>query len=210
MRRRVIGMVVGAAGVVFVGIGLFGSGGSSDAPRPIAQGFGAAHVPAFTGRSAVAQPVSGPAVPQHPFMARNGRNSMHADGPASDTHPESGPLGRNPEVVSTARGLLGGECASVAFDREGRIVTVCTSAFRMQLLVLDPHTFRELAHYDLPPRPSMRSLSIRTITTDTSGGAYFISMSAIAPWWARPRIASRSWPTTTPASTSSGPTIWRR
>ena len=34
-------------------------------------------------------------------------------------------------------------------------------------------TLRELASYDLPPRPSMKSLSIRTITTDTSGGAYF-------------------------------------
>ena len=98
---------------------------------------------------------------------------MHGDGPASDTHPESGPLGRDPEVRSTARGLLGGECASVTFDRRGRIVTVCTTALRMQLLVLDATTFHELAQYDLPPRPSMRSLSIRTITTDTSGGAYF-------------------------------------
>ncbi len=106
-------------------------------------------------------------------MARNGWNSMHGDGPASDTHRESGPLGRAPVITSTARGLLGGECASVTFDRQGRIVTVCTTALRMQLLVLDPKTFRELAAYDLPPRPSMKSLSIRTITTDTSGGAYF-------------------------------------
>ena len=53
---------------------------------------------------------------QHPFMARNGWNSMHGDGPASDTHPESGPLGRNPQVTSTARGLLGGEC-----DRIGAV-----------------------------------------------------------------------------------------
>ncbi len=140
---------------------------------PIAQGFGAASVPAFEGRVATADPVTLPAVAQHPFMARNGWNSMHGDGPASDTHRESGPLGRDPIVTSTARGLLGGECASVMFDRQGRIVTVCTTALRMQLLVLDPQTFREIASYDLPPRPSMKSLSIRTITTDTSGGAYF-------------------------------------
>jgi hypothetical protein len=144
-----------------------------DEPTPIAQGIGLARVPAFTGRPAVAQPVTGPPVAQHPFMATNGWNSMHADGAASDTHRESGPLGRQPRIASTARGLLGGECASVTFDRAGRIVTVCTTALRMQLLLLDARTLRELASYDLPPRPSMKSLSIRTITTDTSGGAYF-------------------------------------
>jgi hypothetical protein len=148
-----------------------GCGGGD--PTPIAQGFGAGRVPTFTGRPAVAQPIAAAPVAQHPYMARNGWNSMHGDGPASDTHLESGPLGRDPEVISTARGLLGGECASVTFDHAGRIVTVCTTALRMQLLVLDPKTLRELASYDLPPRPSMKSLSIRTITTDTSGGAYF-------------------------------------
>jgi hypothetical protein len=76
-------------------------------------------------------------------------------------------------VVSTARGLLGGECASVTFDRQGRILTVCASAARMELLLLDPRTLRELAHYRLPRRPSTRTLSIRRITSDTSGGVYF-------------------------------------
>ncbi len=142
-------------------------------PTPIAQGFGLGSVPAFTGRPATAQPIAGPPVAQHPFMAMNGRNSMHSDGPASDTHRESGPLGKHSTVTSTARGLLGGECASVTFDGQGRIVTVCTTALRMQLLLLDPRTLRELAAYDLPPRPSMKTLSIRAITTDTSGGAYF-------------------------------------
>jgi len=130
-------------------------------------------MPRFVGRPAVAQPLAGAPVPQHPFMAPNGMNNMHADAFCTDTHAASGPLGDAPVVVSTARGLLGGECASVTFDRQGRIVTVCTSARRMQLLLLDPRTLRELAHYDLPLRPSTRSLSIRTIVTDTSGGAYF-------------------------------------
>lgn len=158
---------------VLVGVAICAVGCGGGDPTPIAQGFGASRVPAFTGRPAVAQPLEAAPVAQHPFMARNGWNSMHGDGAASDTHPESGPLGRDPEVISTARGLLGGECASVTFDRQGRIVTVCTTALRMLLLVLDPRTLRELASYDLPPRPSMKSLSIRTITTDTSGGAYF-------------------------------------
>ena len=139
--------------VVLAAAGCGGSGGDA---TPIAQGFGLSRVPAYTGRPAVARPVGASPVAQHPFMARNGWSGMHADGQASDTHPEAGPLGRNPETISTARGLLGGECASVTFDRAGRIVTVCTTALRMQLLVLDPRTFRELASYDLPPRPSMK------------------------------------------------------
>src|SRR2546427_293517 len=57
--------------------------------------------------------------------------------------------------------------------RQGRIVTVCASALRMQLLLLDPRTLRELARYDLPRRPSTRTLSFRRITSDTSGGVYF-------------------------------------
>ena len=57
----------------------------------------------------MAQPLDVSSVAQHPFMARNGWNSMHGDGHASDTHPESGPLGIDPEVISTARGLLGGD-----------------------------------------------------------------------------------------------------
>src|SRR5206468_7239638 len=85
----------------------------------------------------------------------------------------SGPLGKDPVVVSTARGLLGGECAAVTFDRQGRILTVCASAARMELLLLDPRTLRELAHYGLPRRPSTRTLSIRRMTSDTSGGVYF-------------------------------------
>lgn len=130
-------------------------------------------MPRFVGRRAVARPLVGPAIPQHPFMAPNGMNNMHADASCTDTHAVSGPLGADPVVLTTARGLLGGECASVTFDRQGRIVTVCASARRMQLLLLDPRTLRELAHHDLPPRPSTRTLRIRTIVTDTSGGAYF-------------------------------------
>ena len=169
--RTVVNVTVAAVVLLAVVAGFVFFAGSD--PTPIAQGFGLGRVPAFEGRPAVAQPLDVPPVAQHPFMARNGWNNMHGDGFASDTHPESGPLGNDPEVISTARGLLGGECASVTFDRKGRIVTVCTTALKMLLLVLDPKTLRELAAYEMPPRPSMKSLSIRTITTDTSGGAYF-------------------------------------
>ena len=160
-----------AAGAVVALLGLFGCAGGD--PTPIRQGSGYGLVPPFSGRAAAPRPLVGGSVPRHPFMAASGANNMHGDSYASDTHAASGPLGHDPVVVSTARGLLGGECASVMFDRQGRIVTVCASALRMQLLLLDPRTLRELARYDLPRRPSTRTLSFRRITSDTSGGVYF-------------------------------------
>jgi hypothetical protein len=142
-------------------------------PVPIGQGWGASRVPRFVGRPAVPQPLPVSPVPQHPFMAANGSNNMHADSYVTDTHRTRGPLGERPEVRSTARGLLGGECASVTFDRRGRLVTVCMSKRAAELLLLDPRTLAELARYDLPQRPSNRGWSLRRILTDTSGGAYF-------------------------------------
>jgi len=149
------------------------SGCAGDDPTPIRQGSGYGLVPRFSGRAAVPRPLVGAPLPQHPFMAAGGSNNMHGDSYVSDTHAASGPLGKDPVIVSTARGLLGGECASVTFDRQGRILTVCASVARMELLLLDPRTLRELAHYRLPRRPSTRTLSIRRITSDTSGGVYF-------------------------------------
>ena len=160
-----------ACGVVIALLAL--SGCTGDDPVPIRQGSGYRLVPRFVGHPAASRPLVGAPVPQHPFMAAGGSNNMHGDSYVSDTHAASGPLGRAPVVVSTARGLLGGECAAVTFDRRGRILTVCASAARMELLLLDPRTLRELAHYRLPRRPSTRTLSIRTITSDTSGGVYF-------------------------------------
>src|SRR5262249_37720559 len=102
----------------------------------------------------------------------NGANNMHSDSYVTDTHTASGPLGWNPVVVSAARGVLGGECASVTFDQHGRIITVCMSAGSAKLVLLEPHTLPELASSDLPPRQST-GLDLRKITNDTSGGAYF-------------------------------------
>jgi len=159
------------AGAALLALGLVGCAGGD--PTPIRQGTGYHLVPPFIGRPAVARPLGGARIPQHPFMAATAANNMHGDSFVSDTHTASGPLGRDPVVVSSARGLLGGECASVTFDRRGRILTVCASAVRMELLLLDPRTLRELASYRLPQRPSTRTLSLRRITSDTSGGVYF-------------------------------------
>jgi hypothetical protein len=130
-------------------------------------------VPAFVGRPATPRRVDGAPVPRHPFMAATDPSNMHVDAYASDVHAGPGPLGIDPEVRSTARGRLGGECATVVFDRRGRIVTVCMSRSGPRLALLDPATFGELAGLDLPQRPSMKTWDLRAIVTDTSGGAYF-------------------------------------
>jgi len=55
-------------------------------------------------------------IPQHPFMASNGWSNMHCDSYMSDVNFQIGPLGKNPTVTSTLRGIA--EC-----------VTICHTSF---------------------------------------------------------------------------------
>jgi len=110
-------------------------------------------------------------IPQHPFMAPNGKNNMHDDAYMTDTYEAAGPLGNGTEVISTYRGFA--ECATVAFDSKGRIWTVCGNISGFQLLLLDPATLNELAHYMLPPRQTYWREDTIGPLQDTSGGAYF-------------------------------------
>src|SRR5439155_874791 len=92
------------------------------APTPTPTAPSPAPVPAFVGAPATPRPVPAPAIPQHPFMAPNGRSNIHADAYQTDTYVGGGPLGRNPEVLSTQQNA---ECGSLTFDSAGRIVTIC-------------------------------------------------------------------------------------
>lgn len=129
-----------------------------DDPRgPVVQGF--------TGRAAKAQPFADQRIPRNPWMAPNERSNIHNDAYQTDANNTRGPLGRDPEVTST---LFGAECASVTFDRRGRIVTVCVSPTGATLRMIDPKTLDTLASYELPPRkPGSFSFS------NFSGGGYF-------------------------------------
>ncbi|MFI8929142.1 hypothetical protein ACIG3E_15880 [Streptomyces sp. NPDC053474] len=130
----------------------------------------------YIGAPATAAPVPGNPPPQHPHLAPNGRSGMHADAAGSGTYPWNGPLGRAPEVNSEKMAALGGECATVTFDRDGRIVTVCGTFSGFLVKLLDPRTLRTLAEYKLPQRPStveaITRLDFSRIFKDTSGGAY--------------------------------------
>ncbi|MGH3330487.1 MAG: hypothetical protein ACRDPJ_04190 [Nocardioidaceae bacterium] len=139
-----------------------------DLAPPIPPGPGDASVPAFEGRAAVADRVAGRRPPSHPFLAANGRNSMHDDAYASDAYAGSGPLGRDLQVSSATYGIE--ECATVAFDRAGRLEALCGGLEGSRLMLLDPVTLDVLAAHPLPPRrvdPGTSPLE------DICAGAYF-------------------------------------
>jgi hypothetical protein len=136
--------------------------------QPIPEGPEAGSVPAFVGAPAKPKAVQAPAVPRHPFMAANGRSNIHDDAYMTDTYTGPGPLGRSMQRLST---FQGSECASVTFDRSGRIVAVCVGVEHPRMVLLDPRSLDLLATFDLPPR--VPSTGGGNPFTDFSGGGYF-------------------------------------
>lgn len=114
------------------------------------------------------QPITSYDVPQHPFLAPNGANSMHNDAWASDAYPWRGPVGVNTQVTTGWYGI--GECATLAFDRRGRLIGLCGDVKGPSLHVIDPVSLQRVADLDLPDRvarPGVGRLE------DLCGGAYF-------------------------------------
>src|SRR5687767_6295245 len=82
-----------------------------------------ADAPRFIGAPAERRPVQGGThSPRHPFMAPNGRSNIHVDAYMTDANAAAGPLGRDMRRTSTFQVA---DCASVTFDSEGRIVSIC-------------------------------------------------------------------------------------
>lgn len=129
-------------------------------------------VPAREGAPHTPSPLASQVVPEHPYMAQHGASCMHVDPYTTNTYAWSGPLGHDPEVSSRSMGFVGGECPTHNFDRQGRIVTVCVRQRSPTLLLLDPSTLQVLAAHSLPTRRTPL-FGVRTMTEDTSGGAYF-------------------------------------
>lgn len=126
-------------------------------------------VPGFVGSPARPAKVAAATVPQHPFMAPNGRNNIHDDAYMTDTYTWRGPLGRNMQVRSTYHNA---ECASLTFDAENRIVTICVGVEGPRLVLIDPETLETEAVFQLPPR-SVGGGTGGSFFTDFSGGGYF-------------------------------------
>ena len=134
---------------------------------PILEDPLAGDVEKFTGHAATPRPIRAPRVPQHPFMAPNGRSNLHNDAYMTDVYRgQEGPLGNE---TTTDSALFFRECASVTFDGRDRIETICVGLDRPVLALLDPRTFEVLATHNLPPR----SVGGGDPFTDFSGGGYF-------------------------------------
>jgi len=177
-RRRkwlkiVLLLAVAILGVVGGGVVFVFRPYSFGTPPQIPQGWGWKYVQKFKGASATAHSLNVEAPPQNPHLAATASSNMHVDSYASDVHLKGGPLGRNVTVQTYAHGAFGGECACVTFDSRGNIVAVCATFKEFSVLLMQPHTLETIARLDLPPRASTKSLSLRKIMSDTSGGAYF-------------------------------------
>ena len=138
-----------------------------DGRLPIPPGPGFLVAPAYVGKPAAPQPIT-MAVPRHPHLAANGRNSMHNDGWATDSYEGPGPLGRHPEVDTAWYGLE--ECATLAFDSHERMVALCGDLQGPVLHVLDSESMRPLATRRLPDRPEVPG---KRAWENLCAGAYF-------------------------------------
>jgi len=103
------------------------------------------------------------------FMAPNPKNSVHNDPWQTDTYTSlSGPVGRDPQVLSTR---IGRTCITLTFDRRGRLIGSCINLpDGPGLYLLDPRTLATLAFHQLPytPPPAGTNPAL-----NTTGGAYF-------------------------------------
>jgi len=143
---------------------------TASAQGPIPQGSSSG-VPAFSGSTATPRPVAAPDPPRHPHMAANGRSNIHDDAYQTDTYAGHGPLGRELSVTSSFRAR---ECASVTFDRKGRIITVCVGLDRTTLELLDPRTLVTLAELQLPGRDLTQSGGLNVFQNFTGGGYFYL------------------------------------
>ena len=146
---------------------------ASTAATPIAEGP-ATTLPSYVGAPATPAPIKGvPKTAQNPFMAPNDVSSTHDDAWQTDTVRRAGPLGKKPVLTSNSAPEPIGDCVSQAFDRKGRMISICaTPALPGPFLkMFDPKTLDVLASTPLPDRPAPLS-GIPTLK-DTTGGVYF-------------------------------------
>ena len=133
--------------------------------------------PAFIGRPATAKPID-VSFAEHPYLAPGNVSTIHSGGYNSDVHLPSGPLGKNPQIV-TRKGsaYLGGMCATTVFGKQDLLITYCGTLTGVDFRLLKPRTLELLARYELPPRPStfasLVTLNADLMMSDTSGGSYF-------------------------------------
>jgi hypothetical protein len=163
--RRALPAALIAAVIGLAPLAMATPGGPPPVPIPEGPQPAAAN---YLGHPRPARPITGASfAPRHPYMAGNDRSNLHDDAYQSDAGRAPGPLGYSPRVAST---LFTQECASVTFDRAGRLLTVCVGLATVDLRLLDPKTLSVLADLPLGPRPTS---SAQHPFTAFGGGGYF-------------------------------------
>lgn len=135
---------------------------------PIPPGPADSFVPASIGKPVASRPIGLAPVPQNPWLAPNGRSSMHNDPFSTDAYRVTGPLGRDLRVTSESYGVR--ECATIAFDSRGRIVGLCGAAEGFTMMLIDPASLESLAELTMPGRDPSQP---KNPFTDICGGTYF-------------------------------------
>ena len=119
-------------------------------------------LPRFVGAPAEPQPLPKVDSAQNPFMAPNPFSHDHNDTWMSDTYDNAGPLGWDPEVLSSTMTEARRDpdspsfmCPGVTADRKGRLVLSCTGFGEWSLVLVDPATLEVLAYQHLPVNMEM-------------------------------------------------------
>lgn len=170
--KRVLVSLVGA--LALAGIGVAPAASLELPPLPTVPGLPIPSlptdllVPKSFGGAVKAKPIEHPPIPRNPWVAPNGRSSMHNDPYSSDAYKVSGPLGKSLTVTSRVYGIR--ECATVTFDAKGRLVALCGGLEGFRMMLINPKTLNVLAELNMPGR-NLASLS--NPFTDLCGGSYF-------------------------------------
>jgi hypothetical protein len=122
-------------------------------------------LPRFLGAAAAPQPLAHVSYnPQNAALAPDGRSGSGLAAGNGAASPFPGPLGH---ATTSASALQFGTCASLALDKDARVVAVCSGPLGPSLRLLDPKSLDTIATLMLPPRQSADR-------TDLAGGTHFI------------------------------------
>lgn len=169
MHARLAGLRTAALLSATAAIALLGLAGTAAAvPIPDA---GLPSLPNFSGSAAKAHKVTPSRPPQNPFMAKTPNSNIHNDTWMTDAYARGGPLGKN--LVASSTSEPPSLCGSLAFDKRGRIVTVCPSAVAPpQARIIDPSTMETVSTFVLPN--STDPPGTKTYQNFSGGGYFFL------------------------------------
>lgn len=122
---------------------------AQDISQPIPNPDQPDYVVPFSGQVATPRAIDAMPIPQHPFMFTGEGSNIHNDGFMSDTYTVAGPTGNNLSVETVD---LGGICATMTFDSQGRILTSCLTLSNATFYLLDGDTLGILDSIPLPYR----------------------------------------------------------